>query len=654
MSTQFHSNRVSLGAPRVLFAILLLFIAGLFLVASLSFASGSGDAPKSILGPEAIEANAEASLGVYVDNYQPDASQARQNMIDAGALWTRVVIDWDQVEPTQGAAYDWSYYDTVINDVIQDGFSPSHIIISLQTYPSWSWAPNGHSCGPVHPDYFDDFANFAAAAVDRYFNAHGIIYYELGNEPDNQDPVNYEWLGGCWGNGPDQTANPAYAGGDDYADFMGAAYNPMKNVDPSIVVTMGGLAYDNFWNKNGQFPEDGPIDPDFLDNFLGNGGGNYVDIINFHYFDDWSFRWGTIIGKAQWLQKEFDGPQGPWRPVMVTEFGVASQDPTSGPGNDPHTPNLSPDAQVSPFVTANGDYWSDLSAMLAANSPTASPHTEEYQARYVIKGFTRGMSYQDNNTDYQIIPMLWFQAVDRPDKTGGYYYGLMDSNLTPKPSYNAYNTLATELTGRAFFQNHNFITGDTAAEGYDFSGGGEERWVVWRNEDATVSHDFDVNGNGNALRVVEKDGAETIVVDGSSDDLDGAENGIVRIGLGPSPLILQPLVCNAVSAITDLKSTIPTDVTDVELQWTSVANAENYDIWRDDAEPYFMPDTSTAGGTYYYDTTDSPPYTDDGALSYPPRNQHFYLVTGRNVCLQAGDISNRVGAFQFDLVPGTP
>jgi len=525
------------------------------------------------------------------------------------------------------------------------------IIISLRTYPQWSWAPNGHACGPVDPAYFDDFADFAAAAVDRYFNANGITYYELGNEPDNQDPTNYGWLGGCWGNGPDQTADPAYAGGDDYADFMAAAYSRMKAVDSSIIVTMGGLAYDNWYN----YSEAGPIDPDFLDNFLGNNGGNYVDIINYHYFDDWSFRWGTIVLKGQYLQKEFDGATGPWRPIMVTEFGVASQDPINGPVTDPHIPNIPSDAQITPIAVANGDYWSDLSAMLAANSPTASPHNEDYQANYVIRGFTRGMSYTYSGTDYQITPMLWFQAVDRPDKTNGYYYGLMRSDLSPKPSYTAYDTLARELTGRAYFQNHPFTTNtDPYAEGYDFSGGGEERWVVWRNADGTVTHQFDVSGNGNALRVVQKDGTETIIVDGDSNDLDGAVDGYVSIDLGPSPLILQPLACNAVTTLSDVAATIPINPDDVELQWTDDANAETYDIWRDDAEPYFVPDTSIAGGSYYYDTdTDGSPYTDVGAISYPPRHQHFYLVTGRNVCLQAGDLSNRVGAFQFDLVPGT-
>jgi hypothetical protein len=232
-----------------------------------------------------------------------------------------------------------------------------------------------------------------------------------------------------------------------------------------------------------------------------------------------------------------------------------------------------------------------------------------------------------------------------------------DGNLTAKPSYTAYDVLATELTGMTYHLQLSFATG-SLAEGYEFTGGGETRWVVWLNTDddtITENHAFDVGGTGNALRVVQKNGDEEIIVDGSADDLDGTEDGYVTIAIMQSPQILQPLECNAVSALTDVAAVIPTDPADVELQWTDNPNAETYDIWRDDDEPYFVPDTSTAGGTYYYDTdTDGSPYTDDDAIKYPPRHQHFYLVTGRNVCLQAGDLSNRVGAFQFDLVPGTP
>ena len=647
MSTNPASKWTLAGLVRILFVVFIIA----FLVAASSFVSGElayAGMPGSILeGPETISSNAEESLGVYVDHYQSDAAQARVKMKDAGAIWTLVVIAWKNVESTDGAPYNWAYYDDMIASIVANGFSGDKIIIELAQYPDWSLAPNGHSCGPVHPDYFDDFADFATAAVNRYFTNYGITHYELGNEPDNQDPVNYGWLGGCWGNGPDQTADPTYAGGDDYADFVRAAYTPMKSVDSSIKVFIGGLAYDNWYNITG-----GPFDPDFVDDFLGNNGGDYTDYINYHYFKDFAYVWGSIAGKGEYLQKEFK-KYGYDKPLLVTEFSVPSKHETQTLSANPHTPTIPPDNASSPLVSADGSYWGNLSATLAVNSPKALNYSTDDQANFVIIAFTRGMAYP-------IYPMLWFQAVDRPDKTNGYYYGLMDSSLNAKPSYTAYDVLATELTGLAFHTTISYPAPPASyAEGYEFTGGGETRWVVWVNPDSNgdvtpEDHGFDV-GTGNALRVVQKDGSEQIIVDGSADDRDGTEDGTVTITLTESPQILEPLVCDAVAAITDLASTIPTDPTDVELQWQDISAAKDYDIWRDDVDPYFVPDTSTRGGTYYYDTdTDGSPYVDDGAISYPPRHQHFYVVTGRNICLQAGDLSNRVGAFQFDLVPGTP
>ena len=208
-------------------------------IATFAVAMGTSSHATGPDGTEAVEVNAEESLGVYVNNYESNASVVRDAMVGAGAKWTRLAIDWKTVEPTDGATYAWTYYDDILDDMNDDGYK---VIISLLNYPGWATETSGHACGPVDEDDWDDFADFAAAAVTRYY-LKGVIYYELGNEPDNQDPVNYGWLYGCWGDGSDQTASNA--GGDKYAGFMAEAYPDMKAVHSDIVVMMGGLAYDS-------------------------------------------------------------------------------------------------------------------------------------------------------------------------------------------------------------------------------------------------------------------------------------------------------------------------------------------------------------------------------------------------------------------------
>ncbi len=69
-----------------------------------------------------------------------------------------------------------------------------------------------------------------------------------------------------------------------------------------------------------------------------------------------------------------------------------------------------------------------------------------------------------------------------------------------------------------------------------------------------------------------------------------------------------------------------------------------YQVWRDTA-PYFRrpaPPWTLASATNY---------TDRNVLGNPATNT-YYAITGLNPCAAALGISNRVGKFEFSLVPG--
>ena len=101
------------------------------------------------------------------------------------------------------------------------------------------------------------------------------------------------------------------------------------------------------------------------------------------------------------------------------------------------------------------------------------------------------------------------------------------------------------------------------------------------------------------------------------------------------------------SGLTDVQISM-LNATTAHLSWTSVDGAETYNIYRDSA-PYFSPVPPA------YDTVPAPDttYDDSGAIGDWMVN-HYYVVTVSCSSAMEGDISNRVGEFDFELIPGTP
>lgn len=100
------------------------------------------------------------------------------------------------------------------------------------------------------------------------------------------------------------------------------------------------------------------------------------------------------------------------------------------------------------------------------------------------------------------------------------------------------------------------------------------------------------------------------------------------------------------AGITDISISM-LDATTAQLNWTAVAGAETYNIYRDPA-PYFSPAPPP------YDTV-SPPatsYDDAGAIGDWNINHYYVLTVSCSVTIE-GDSSNRVGEFDFNLVPGS-
>ncbi len=395
----------------------------------------------------------------------------------AGATWTRVIVGWAGTETSPGV-YQWDNTDSAIQNALDQGYQ---VIVAVMGNPTWAAAT---ACGPIYPAHVGTYANFMKALVARYSVApYNIRYFELGNEPDNADVAVGKWLGGCWGKGLPTSA--VGAGGDKYAAMLKAVYPAMKAANPNAQVAIGGLAYD-LWIDEG-----GPFDRHFFDDMLAAGGGAYFDVINYHFYEAFSPKWGGIGGKGQVLQAKAQAATGQTKPLMNTEFGSPSAKPAGS--SDPH------------------------------------PYSEDLQARYVIKGYTQGMAAG-------IYPMIWFQAVDRTNQSGGYAYGLLHANLTPKPGFIAFRTLAAELKDAGFL--NKLANPDSTIEGYRFSRGAQSITVIWRITNGTVVVPFAVDAGDGVLHYTDKAGVSTTVTDGGVGDRDGKRDGYIGIEIGLDPLIV--------------------------------------------------------------------------------------------------------------------
>ena len=247
------------------------------------------------------------AIGIWILNGQTTAAPA---MRAAGAKWARIAISWRTIESSPGV-YNWSSADSRVDYAQQQGYQ---IVLAVMSNPSWAAATE---CGPLYAQHIATYANFMKAVVQRYsVSPHNIRYFELGNEPDNADVAGFGWVGGCWGKGPGQAEG---AGGAAYANMLKTVYPAMKAANANIIVAMGGLSYESWWS------EGGPFDPNFLTDLLAAGGGAYFDVINYHFYEAFSYKWGSVVGKGQVLQEKVRQATGQTKPLMITEIGTPSQ-----------------------------------------------------------------------------------------------------------------------------------------------------------------------------------------------------------------------------------------------------------------------------------------------------------------------------------------
>ena len=295
-----------------------------------------------------------------------------------GARWIRAPISWASAEPVNCTPdqYDWTAIDAQVQALASEGIEP---LLTLSGNPTWAAT---YPMGPVTD--LADLQEFMGALVERfdgdgYEDAPGsppVRYWEIYNEPDAIDES--------------AAATGGYAlfgyNGAGYAELLDAIYPVVKAASSQAQIVLGGVAHDNFDYEGGGF------DDNFMDDVLSNCTTPCFDVMNFHYFPYYRFRWEAygrdVIGKANYFRSKLAG-HGFDRSLMCTE--------TTWPA---------------------ASTWG----------------SQALQSRYAAIAYVRGMAAG-------LVVQNWYAWRDVDSSLPG----LLDNELQPKPAYYAYQAMTTQL-----------------------------------------------------------------------------------------------------------------------------------------------------------------------------------------------------------------
>ena len=242
-----------------------------------------------------------------------------------GIKWIKLPdLSWKRLEPKPPVGgrhnYQWPLLDKIVKAYQAAGF---RFIVLLRAKSTWasrslrdaSMDAKGTGGGivttPPKPEYWDDYADWVSAVVERY-DGDGIadmpglrfpiLDYEIESEAQHS---------GTW-----------QASIDDYLKLLATAYDAAKKANPKTRIIMTGInlgdTFDDFPDRGTAdsrfsiFEKRGRKDVAFIKKVLSNGK---YDIVEFHYNRDYTGIYGTVDFIRRYTDKEIwagDATSGHW------------------------------------------------------------------------------------------------------------------------------------------------------------------------------------------------------------------------------------------------------------------------------------------------------------------------------------------------------
>jgi hypothetical protein len=193
----------------------------------------------------------------------------------------------------------------------------------------------------------------------------------------------------------------------------------------------------------------------FFEGILQNGAGPYFDGVSYHGYDYYQVtpgksyqyynpNWGTA--------KDTTGPTGTLKAQflrnLLTQYGLGSKYLM----NTEAAVICGPDSAPPPPICLTDDHEMTLAV---------------YIAQLYATGKADGIS-----------AMVWYNVL------GWRASGILNSDLSPRMSYNAFKTSQAELSGAIYLGSTSPAIGVLA---YKFARGAREVWVIWATDDAIHS-----------------------------------------------------------------------------------------------------------------------------------------------------------------------
>ena len=199
---------------------------------------------------------------------------------EAGIDYIRADFDWHVCRKSPDSPWDFSRYDTVVDEAATKGITILPILYGVP------------KCAKPLESHMDGWREFVRETA-RHFKGR-IPVYEIWNEQNNAE---------FWRN-----PNPT-----NYLPVLRAAFEEIKGVDSSLSVSIGGFM-------------GAPLD--YIGEFYRLGGGRFYDVMNVHPYshpfapDIPHPQWGTTLkSRLDALRALMAANGDAAKPVWITEIG---------------------------------------------------------------------------------------------------------------------------------------------------------------------------------------------------------------------------------------------------------------------------------------------------------------------------------------------
>ncbi|OHB66259.1 MAG: hypothetical protein A2V70_04905 [Planctomycetes bacterium RBG_13_63_9] len=325
------------------------------------------------------------------------AQQELRRMREGGIRWVRADFDWSGVERQPG---QWTFDH--LDDTVAWAEAAGVEILPILDYDV-PWARPAHQ-------HLDAWLQYVRQVVGRYKDR--LRYWEVWNEPN---------LEGFWHDKPD-------AG--DYTKLLKATYETIHEIDPELVVLLGGTS---------------EIPWSYLEGIYKADGKASFDVMNVHpYRYPHSPERRPLVDDLTRLRRLMERYGDAGKPIWITEFGWPTHQDRRG---------------VSP------------------------PQQAEMLARAYLLAFQAGV---------QVVFWYEFQAPEGKADYNEDHFGIVHRDLSPKPAYTAMATLARVRPGGSKVLDRPWRTGDVYHPSWQCPDG-KTAWALW-HVGGDLACEFDAKG----------------------------------------------------------------------------------------------------------------------------------------------------------------